>query len=83
LLLPTRGHSVRALDGDDSGARHQGSLDHEIESEFPFGLLASMEMAGDLILASEDDFEETDYGRVEAAFRKICLGRDELAGLID
>lgn len=58
------------------------NLDHEIVSEFPYGVLASMEMAGKFIISDERNFEETDRKRIDSALAKISLDENELKSLI-
>lgn len=55
---------------------------HEIVTEFPYGVLASMEMAGKLIISDKKNYDQTDYPRVVSAFKKISLDRDEIADKI-
>jgi hypothetical protein len=56
--------------------------DHEIVSEFPYGVLGSMEMAGKFIIANEENFIETDRKRIDSALGKTSLNEDELKSLI-
>ena len=56
--------------------------DHEIVEEFQFGVLASVEIAGRLILSDRKNFEEATYEKVENAFKKSGLERSEIVRLI-
>lgn len=56
--------------------------DHEIVEEFPFGVLASVEIAGRLILSNRKNFEETIYENVRIAFKKSGLERERIVCLI-
>lgn len=57
--------------------------DHEIVEEFPFGVLASAEMAGRLILSDRKNFDETTYEKVKSAFKKSGLEKDKIIRLIN
>lgn len=56
--------------------------DHEIVEEFPFGVLASVELSGRLILSDRKNFDKTTYEKVQSAFKKIGLERNGILQLI-
>lgn len=57
--------------------------DHEIVAEFPFGTLASMEMAGRFILSDVDNFRDSTWADVVSAFGKIGLSRSEIEAILN
>ena len=56
--------------------------DHEIVKEFPFGVLASVEIAGRIIISDRKNFDETTYEKVVSAFKSSGLERSEVIRLI-
>ncbi len=54
----------------------------EIVEEFPYGVLASMEMAGRFILSDMANYRDTDYARVCSALRKISLSESEFHSIL-
>jgi hypothetical protein len=54
----------------------------EIVEEFPYGVLASIEMAGRLILSDMANYRDTNYEKVCSAFSKISLSESEFHSVL-
>jgi hypothetical protein len=54
----------------------------EVVEEFPYGVLASMEMAGKFILSDSKNYLQTDCARIRSALEKISLSREQIAGIL-
>ncbi len=52
--------------------------EHEIVSEFPGGVLATMELAGKIITVDRHVYENTEPAQIESAFRKVTLAAKQL-----
>jgi hypothetical protein len=52
--------------------------DQEIVSEFPGGVLATMEIAGKIITANRDAYENFNATQIESAFQKVTLSARQL-----
>ncbi len=57
-------------------------IEHEIVEEFPYNVPASMEISGEFIMPSLENYRETDYARAASALGKLSLSRDEIEQLL-
>jgi hypothetical protein len=54
------------------------AAEHEIVSEFPSGVLATMEIAGKIIAPDRRTYESAELGQIESAFRKTTIDAESL-----